>query len=204
MSLLVLGLSFCAKKPEPEPVKATLAEPDEFGIARRIWGEEVTAQDRVDAAAQVKNHKIEFTGSEKATVQTNKGDFVIELYPDDAPSTVANFVRLSQVGFFDGLIWHRYEEDFLIQGGDPTGSGNGNPGYTIPFEQSPKKHEKGSVAMARVGSDLNSGSCQFYICLTPQPHLDGSYCVFGKVVEGMDVVYQIRASDSILKITVTR
>ncbi|MEA3310990.1 MAG: peptidylprolyl isomerase, partial [candidate division WOR-3 bacterium] len=163
----------------------------------------VTPQDRVKVALAVKDKDIELQGNEKATIETNKGAIVIKLYSNDAPNTVRNFIRLAESGFYDGLIWHRYEPGFVLQGGDPLGSGSGNPGYNIPFEANERKHELGAVGMAR-GQDLNSAGCQFYICLSPQPGLDGGYVVFAKTVEGMDVVNELRRGDSIVKITISR
>lgn len=160
---------------------------------------ELTAKERVALALQVKDEPVELTGNEKAHVETNKGDFTFELYSNDAPNTVRNFIRLAEAGFYDGLIWHRYVEGFVIQGGDPLGTGYGGPGYTIDYEESGRSHIKGAVGMAR-GSDPNSASCQFYICLDPQPDLDGSYCVFGRVIKGMDVVAELRAADDSLGI----
>jgi peptidyl-prolyl cis-trans isomerase B (cyclophilin B) len=163
----------------------------------------LTAKERVTLALQVKDEPVELTGSEKAHVQTNKGDFTFELYSNEAPNTVRNFIRLADAGFYDGLIWHRYVEGFVIQGGDPLGTGYGGPGYTIDYEESGRSHIKGAVGMAR-GADPNSASCQFYICLDPQLELDGNYCVFGRVTEGMDVVAELRAQDTIRSIVIKR
>ena len=125
-----------------------------------------------------------------ATVQTGMGTFYMELFSEDAPRTVSNFIYLAKSGFFDGLIFHRVVPGHVIQGGDPEGTGTGDAGYTIPFEQSGQKHLEGSVGMAR-GTDVNSASSQFYICLAPRPFLDGKYSIFGRVYEGMDVVRKI-------------
>ena len=200
---LVAGLAFCAKKKEAEEVSVPRPEPGEFGITRTIWDTTVTPQKRVELAAKVKNVDIELLGNEKGVIETNKGTFVFELYSNDAPNTVRNFIRLAESGFYDGLIWHRYEPGFVIQGGDPLNRGSGNPGYNIPFEANERKHELGAMGMAR-GQDLNSAGCQFYFCLSPQPGLDGGYVVFGKVVSGMDAVNELRRGDTIVKITVTR
>lgn len=200
---LVAGLAFCAKKKEAEEVGVPRPEPGEFGITRTIWDTTVTPQKRVELAAKVKNVDIELLGNEKGMIETNKGSFTFELYSKGAPNTVRNFIRLSESGFYDGLIFFRYEPSFVIQGGDPLNRGSGNPGYNIPFEANERKHELGAMGMAR-GADLNSAGCQFYFCLSPQPGLDGKYVVFGKVVSGMDVVNQLRIGDSIIRITVTR
>jgi cyclophilin family peptidyl-prolyl cis-trans isomerase len=125
-----------------------------------------------------------------ATVETNKGTFSFELFPEDAPATVQNFVKLAREGFYDGTIFHRVVPGFVIQGGDPTGTGTGGPGYTIKAEFNARKHVAGTVAMAR-SADPNSAGSQFYVCLASAPHLDRSYTVFGQVVDGMDVVQAI-------------
>ena len=146
-----------------------------------------------------------------AVLETSKGRIVIELYPDAAPKTVDNFATLIQQGFYDGLSFHRYVPDFVIQGGDPKGDGTGGPGWTIygEFQDAELKarmpnHEKGVVAMARTQQPNSAGS-QFYICLNPDSngyqHLDGEYTTFGRVIEGLDVLDQLRQGDKIEKIT---
>ena len=122
------------------------------------------------------------------------GDIVIEFYPADAPKTVDNFVKLAKKGFYDGLTFHRREEGFVIQGGDPKGNGMGGPGYTIPAEFNKQKHVRGAVAMART-QDPNSAGSQFYICLAPANFLDGQYTVFGIVTKGMDVADKVKVGD---------
>jgi len=118
------------------------------------------------------------------------GKIKIELYPKDAPKTVANIIKLTNQGFFNGLTFHRIISGFMIQGGDPKGDGTGGPDYTIPAEFSPKlTHIRGAVAMARTDNPTKaSSSCQFYICHGEPHHLDGNYTIFGQVVEGMNVV----------------
>lgn len=124
------------------------------------------------------------------------GKMVAELYPEVAPNTVNNFISLIKKGFFDGLIFHRVIPGFMIQGGDPQGSGMGGPGYEIPGEftangfQSDLKHDRGVLSMARSSNPDSAGS-QFFIMVDPAPHLDGQYAAFGKVIEGMDVVNKI-------------
>ena len=138
-------------------------------------------------------------------LETDKGTIEMELYPDVAPKTVANFIKLVRMKFYDGLTFHRYVENFVIQGGDPEGSGSGGPGWTIPGEfQNPKlrakmpRHRKGVVAMARANKPDSAGS-QFYICLDTKPSryfsLNGQYTTFGKVIAGMDVVDQLDKGD---------
>jgi peptidyl-prolyl cis-trans isomerase B (cyclophilin B) len=128
--------------------------------------------------------------NKQAVIQTSLGRIVVDFYPDDAPATVANFIKLAEQGFYDGLTFHRVIKGFMIQGGCPKGDGTGGPGYTIKAEFNKQRHIAGTVAMART-SDPDSAGSQFYICLEPQPSLDGKYTVFGQVVEGMDVVRKI-------------
>src|SRR5256714_1305839 len=129
-----------------------------------------------------------------ATLQTSHGAIRIELYPEDAPKTVANFEKLARDGFYDGVIFHRVIPDFMIQGGDPTGTGTGGPGYT--FEDEPNQHriERGALAMANAGPDTN-GSQFFIVTADACPWLDGKPTVLGRVVEGMDVVDAISNVD---------
>src|SRR5579875_1976339 len=143
-----------------------------------------------------------------ATVETERGSIVIELYPEVAPKTVENFEKLVKDGFYNNLTFHRVVPGFVVQGGDPKGNGSGGPGYDLPAEiSSSEKHLRGTVAMARLGDDVNperrSSGSQFYICLEPQPGLDGQYTIFGGVVEGMNVVDQIQVGDKINKITLS-
>jgi len=134
-------------------------------------------------------------------IETKHGDVLIELYPDTAPNTVANFKALAGKGFYDGLTFHRVIAGFMAQGGDPDGTGMGGPGYKVKAEFNDRKHIRGTVAMARSANPDSAGS-QFYICFAPQPHLDGQYTIFGQVVEGMDAVDQIKQGDIMTKVTV--
>jgi peptidyl-prolyl cis-trans isomerase B (cyclophilin B) len=128
------------------------------------------------------------------SIQTTKGDLAIEVFPKKMPVTAANFEKLVKSGFYNGLSFHRVE-DWVVQGGDPRGNGNGGPGWTIPLEISPElKHLRGAVAMAR-GQDPDSAGSQFYILKKDASWLDGQYAVFGRVIKGMDVVDRIRAGD---------
>ncbi len=126
-----------------------------------------------------------------AVFKTNMGTFEIELYNDLAPKTVKNFVDLTKKKFYDGIIFHRVIDQFMIQGGDPTGSGMGGPGYTIPdeFGKGLKHEGKGVLSMANAGP--NTGGSQFFITLVPCPWLDGKHAIFGHVVKGMDIVEKI-------------
>ena len=147
-------------------------------------------------ADQIENKQIRIT--------TPKGDIVFELLPDVAPITVSNFVYLTAGGYYDGLNFHRVEKSptpFVIQGGDPSGDGTGGPGYSIPAEFNALKHERGMVAMARSNNPDSAGS-QFYITLGPAYFLDNNYTVFGRVLEGMDVVDKIVVGDVMTKVTV--
>ena len=134
------------------------------------------------------NRKIKFT--------TNKGIFVAEMFEDKAPLTTKNFIELVEKGFYDGIIFHRVIDGFMIQGGDPTGTGMGGPGYSIKGEFAANgvtndlKHTEGVLSMARAMHPDSAGS-QFFIMHKTSPHLDGSYAAFGKVIEGMDVVNKI-------------
>ena len=125
-----------------------------------------------------------------------------ELYPQYAPNTVANFVKLANSGFYDGLTFHRVIKGFVSQGGDPRGDGTGELAYTIKNENegNPLRHEAGSIAMAHRGRD--TASCQFYICHEPQPHLDRDFTVFGKVTENLEAVRNMHVGDVIKKIEV--
>jgi len=141
-----------------------------------------------------------------ATIVTEKGEVVVELDPGAAPQTVNNFVFLARGGFYDGLTFHRVVDDFVVQGGDPLGSGTGGPGYTVPAEIE-LEHVKGAIAMARTSDEVNperaSSGSQFYITLEATPQLNGAYTVFGEVVEGMDVVESIAQGDGIETITIS-
>ena len=128
-----------------------------------------------------------------ATLNTNKGAIELELFEGDAPKTVGNFVKLAQDGFYDGVIFHRVIEDFMIQGGDPTGTGMGGPGYQFEDEINAQKVERGALAMANSGPNTN-GSQFFIVTAAACPWLDGLHTVFGRVTSGMDVVDEIARS----------
>ena len=129
-----------------------------------------------------------------ATMQTNHGTIEIELFPDDAPKTVENFTKLAGEGFYDGIIFHRVIEDFMIQGGDPTGTGSGGPGYQFEDEFNDHPVERGALAMANAGPNTN-GSQFFIVTADACPWLDGKHTVFGRVTSGMDVVDTISKLD---------
>ena len=143
-------------------------------------------------------------GKKIATIETNKGNIVIELWEDKAPNTVVNFVYLANAGRYDGVPFHRVIDGFMAQTGDVEKRGGyGGPGYTIPAEFDPSiKHERGVVSMAR-SNDPNSAGSQFFIMFKAAPHLDGQYTAFGKVIEGMDVVDSLKKGDPAKNGTVT-
>ena len=130
-----------------------------------------------------------------ATLHTNHGAIAIELFDDDAPKTVENFLKLAREGFYDGVVFHRIIPDFMIQGGDPTGTGTGGPGYTFEDEFNDHKVERGALAMANAGPNTNGS--QFFIVTTgAAPWLDGKHTVFGRVTDGMDAVDTIEQVDT--------
>lgn len=138
----------------------------------------------------------------RVTMNTNRGTIGLELYPEHAPKTVNNFVFLAREGFYDGVAFHRVIDDFVIQGGDPTGSGAGGPGYRFEDETqgNPLTHQTGVISMANAGPNTNGS--QFFITHSPQPHLNGRHTVFGKVVSGMDVVNAIEQGDVMTTVSV--
>lgn len=142
----------------------------------------------------------------RAIMETDKGTIHLDLFDQDAPNTVKNFVDLSNKGYYDGLAFHRVISDFMVQGGCPNTRegaqgvpGTGGPGYTIKCEINPNKHEAGTLSMAHAGRD--TGGSQFFICHSPQSHLDGVHTVFGKT-ENMDVVNAIRKGDRIRSVKI--
>ena len=132
-------------------------------------------------------------------MKTEKGDIRIEFFDEDAPNTVKNFKNLIQDGFYDGLNFHRVIPNFVIQGGCPNGTGTGGPGYHIPCEINTQKHLAGSLSMAHAGKD--TGGSQFFICHSPQTHLDGVHTVFGKTSD-MGVVNSIETGNKIISVSV--
>lgn len=140
----------------------------------------------------------------KAIIKTEKGDMTVSFYDQDAPNTVANFLKLAKSGFYDNVTFHRVIPDFVIQGGDPTGTGAGGPGYKIDCELDGENqyHDRGVLSMAHAGR--NTGGSQFFICHSRNntAHLDRNHTCFGKVIEGVDVVDTIRQGDKILGIEI--
>jgi peptidyl-prolyl cis-trans isomerase B (cyclophilin B) len=146
--------------------------------------------------------QINAKGNYKIEMETNKGTIEIQLFPQYAPKTVNNFVFLAKEGFYDGVLFHRVISNFMVQGGDPTGTGRGGPGYRFEdeFTGNPLRHETGVLSMANAGPGTNGS--QFFITHAPQPHLDNKHTVFGKVTKGMDVVNAIRQGDKMVTVTV--
>ena len=155
---------------------------------------------------QLKTHDVAaetLQGLTQCVMTTNKGDITIDLFPKEAPNTVANFYVLASDGFYDGLAFHRVIPGFVAQGGCPEGTGAGGPGWVIACETkgNPHKHETGSLSMAHRGKD--TGGSQFFLVLEPQPHLDGLHTVFGKVSGGLEVMQNLEIGDEIKGIKFT-
>ena len=140
-----------------------------------------------------------------AVIHTSKGDVTCELNVKEAPLSVTNFIQLSQGGFYNGLTFHRVVPNFVVQGGDPEGTGRGGPGYTVPAEIK-LPHQQGALAWARLGDNVNpskrSSGSQFYITLEKISYLDGEYTVFGQTITGMDIVKKIEQGDVIKSIDI--
>jgi cyclophilin family peptidyl-prolyl cis-trans isomerase len=155
---------------------------------------------------QVKTHDIpadKLSGLNRCVMTTSKGDITIDLFPKEAPNTVANFYVLASDGFYDGLAFHRVIPGFVAQGGCPEGTGAGGPGWVIACETkgNSHKHKTGSLSMAHRGKD--TGGSQFFLVLAPQPHLDGVHTVFGQVSEGLDVMQDLEIGDEIKSVKFT-
>ena len=148
------------------------------------------------------SEKYKDNGHPIAVIITNQGTMVFELYEDIAPITVANFISLANKGFYDGLIFHRCIEDFMIQGGDPLGTGMGGPGYTIEGEFSANgvensiSHKRGVISMGRTSTGYDTAGSQFFICVADSTYLDGNYASFGSVLEGIEVADKIVAQET--------
>jgi len=136
-----------------------------------------------------------------ALIKTARGDLTLELYPQDAPVTVNSFVSLARKGFYNGLTFHRIIPGFMAQGGDPTGTGSGGPGYKFQDEFSSRTNQEGSLSMANSGPNTNGS--QFFICYAPQPHLNGKHTVFGQLTQGMDALKQLVNGDKMTEVTIT-
>jgi len=137
-----------------------------------------------------------------AVLHTTAGDITWSFYVNEAPETVRNFKRLAEAGYFDGLMIHRVVPNFVIQDGDPTGTGSGGPGYSIRCEYNRLRYEAGMVGMALSGKD--TGGSQWFITHSPQPRLDGRYTIFARVTAGRDVVWRVAQGDRVLKVDILR
>jgi cyclophilin family peptidyl-prolyl cis-trans isomerase/HEAT repeat protein len=206
-------LDSLAKQKTPaanEAIKTMLDSPDNLVRRRAVallkangagdFSQRITPITR-NTAADYARALARANKSVRATVNTDKGAFTIELLADDAPLNVDNFVQLAQRGYFNNITFHRVVPNFVVQGGDPRGDGNGGPGYQIRCEINEVPYERGAVGMALSGKD--TGGSQWFVTHSPQPHLDGGYTVFGRVIAGMDVVDMIARGDRILSINVT-
>jgi cyclophilin family peptidyl-prolyl cis-trans isomerase len=139
--------------------------------------------------------KLDLTKSYVARFKTERGDFTSELFATDAPMTVENFVNLARAGFYNGTTFHRVIPGFMVQGGDPSGTGTGGPGYSFRDELSVKRRHEGPGVLSMANAGPNTNGSQFFITLVATPHLDGRHTVFGRVTSGMDVVTSIRERD---------
>jgi len=166
---IIFSLSCTSQAPTPEPKPKTYSAPPPMVI----------------------DTSKEYT----ATIETEKGNLVLELFASDVSTTVNNFVFLAREGFYDGSTFHRVIPDFMAQGGDPTGTGTGNPGYTFADEFTEHTHVAGALSMANAGPNTNTNGCQFFITYTPQHGLDGKHSVFGQLIEGMDVLEKLTPRD---------
>ena len=146
---------------------------------------------------------IDSTKKYSATLATTQGEIVVELFAKDAPITVNNFVFLAKDGFYNGTIFHRVLANFMIQGGDPTGTGRGGPGYRFDDETkgNPNRHERGVLSMANAGPGTNGS--QFFVTHVPCDWLDGKHTVFGKVISGQSVVDSVKQGDTLTSVTIT-
>jgi cyclophilin family peptidyl-prolyl cis-trans isomerase len=207
---LVLGSSGCSGT---EPVAPATSAPTPAATATSAPAESEKGETTMRTNPQERNNmydegpemQIDPEKDYTATISTPKGDIVVDLDAGAAPLTVNNFVFLAHEGFYDGLTFHRVEPGFVIQGGDPLGTGTGGPGYTVPAEIE-LPHVEGAIAMARRADQVNperaSSGSQFYITLAPTPFLDGGYTAFGQVTNGMDVVKSIAVGDKIESVTI--
>lgn len=182
-SILVLSallLTSCATTAPPELVSAPIKKPVSYSEPPAM--------------------KIDTSKKYTATIETEKGDLVLELFASDVPVTVNNFVSLARDGFYDGTTFHRIIPDFMAQGGDPTGTGSGGPGYSFADEFTSRTHVTGALSMANSGPNTNGS--QFFITYAPQHHLDNLHSVFGQLTDGMDVLKALKNGDAIVRIII--
>jgi peptidyl-prolyl cis-trans isomerase B (cyclophilin B) len=200
--LAVIAACGQTQQPKAAPPSNPVQQP---GVGDRPLAQ-VPAAQRANTWKSAPPMTIDVKKNYVATLTTSKGIIVVALDASAAPQTVNNFVFLVNQGFYDGLTFHRVVSGFVIQGGDPLGTGTGGPGYTVPAEIK-LPHVEGAIAMARLGDQQNpqraSSGSQFYITLAPTPNLDGAYTAFGQVTSGMDVVKKIQIGDVIQKIVIS-
>ncbi|MDQ3439992.1 MAG: peptidylprolyl isomerase [Planctomycetota bacterium] len=194
IALLVVAAAYIVIAANPPGDKSAEAQP-----AAALAGADAAspqAADSGDVSKEKKQYpkppemKIDKEKTYTATIETDAGTMVAELYPKLAPQTVNSFVFLAREGFYEGVIFHRVIPGFMIQGGDPTGTGSGGPGYSVPAEFNDTKHERGILSMAR-SQDVNSAGSQFFVMHDTYPSLDGKYTVFGKLTKGVETVDKI-------------
>lgn len=209
LSVLMLVGAGCASAPVEEPsdinedLEAAIRQQNEgaMEIESSVTLAEITAIPTSFPGVLPVEERVGKT----AVIKTERGDITVELEGALTPKTVSNFIALAHTGFYDGLTFHRREEGFVIQGGDPNGNGSGGPGYTVDAEIVPElKHDAYVIATARLGDQVNptraSSGSQFYITLAEAPFLDGAYTVFGRVIDGTDVVDAIQVGDEIVTV----
>lgn len=204
--IIAIALAACATPaPAPNQVPAPTAGTAPTSASGTSRAGNLQPQQRTNMYKAAPAMTIDVNKKYVATIKTAKGNIVVELDSKTAPQTTNNFVFLSRDGFYDNLTFHRVEPGFVIQGGDPRGTGQGGPGYTVPAEIN-LKHTKGAIAMARLPDQVNpkrdSSGSQFYITLDATPFLDGGYTAFGYVTSGMDVVQKIAIGDVIQGVTI--
>ena len=180
LALMLGGCSEQSPTPEPVPSPTTASTPKSYTAPPSMT--------------------IDLDKNYTAIIETNKGNLVLELFAKDVSLTVNNFVFLARDGFYNNTSFHRVIPGFMAQGGDPTGTGRGSPGYRFADEFTEHKHNTGTLSMANSGP--NSNGCQFFITYAPQPHLDGKHSVFGRLTEGMDILQKIESGDAIKQITI--
>jgi peptidyl-prolyl cis-trans isomerase B (cyclophilin B) len=177
-------------------LSASAAPPSEKPSPEKLAPIATPKPERPGSASPAQGEKVR---NPHVVIETDRGKMTLELFPDVAPKTVVRFTELVKKGFYNGLTFHRVLAKFLVQGGDPAGDGSGGSGVAIPAEFNERKHVAGTVGMARL-RDPDSADSQFYICLEPQPFLDGQYTVFGQVVDGLEVMATVRENDIMRKV----
>jgi cyclophilin family peptidyl-prolyl cis-trans isomerase len=187
VSAVLLAVSCSQPESKPAPAPAATPAPAPAPMPQKAPGVKKMQWDTPPPMTIDKNKKY------TAIMETVKGNLVLELFAKDVPKTVNNFVFLARQGFYDGTTFHRVIPDFMAQGGDPTGTGTGNPGYRFEDEFTSHTHIAGALSMANAGANTNGS--QFFICYTPQHGLDGRHTVFGQLTEGMDVLKKITPRD---------